>query len=133
MQSARLWGGYNLVNSSVVFPVHAGFIQTPTSLNTTLGSVVEFKCVTTGLSVIFTVNGTPASEQEIYQEHNITFKTQPLSGQSIEGILSIPATKENNNTEIVCRVITSSDDEFSDPVELKVQGECLPICVKDNY
>ena len=105
------------MNSSLLFA--ASITEEPTSVNAALNSFAEFKCSATGLSVLWFLNGEPA-----IQEGGITIDNSHLTGGGIEGTLTIPASEEYNNTEIVCRVEnTDLTHEFTQPATLVVQGK----------
>ena len=82
-------------------------------------------CVTTTqpgiLSIAWLVDGVSAADPEIVSR-GITGITGILSSGVIEGTLSIPATENNNNTEVMCRIFTTSDPVNSSPVNLNIQG-----------
>ena len=108
------------MNSSLLFA--ASITEEPTSVNAALNSFAEFKCSTTGLSVLWFLNGEPA-----LQEGDIAVHTAHAIGGGIEGTLTIPASEEYNNTEIVCRVEnTDLTQEFTQPATLVVQGKKQP-------
>ena len=87
--------------------------------------MAQVPCGTTGVAVIFLVGGVPVSLNPV-KERNITFTIRSRPDGGIEGILSVLASKENDNAKIECKVITSGGKEEScDPVTLRVQGECL--------
>ena len=67
------------------------------------------------------VDGTSAFTPEI-AARNITANSQQLPNGGIEGTLTIPATEANNNTEIVCQIISISDRINSTPAILTIQG-----------
>ena len=67
------------------------------------------------------VDGTSAFDPEI-ADRNITANSQPLPDGGTEGTLTIPATETNNNTKIVCQIITISDRTNSTPAILTIQG-----------
>ena len=91
------------------------FISTPTAVNTTLGSTVNFNCsVTTGV-VVWIFNGSLLSE----------LNAPDITAYQIENtfVLHVPAIEEYNNTVVTCAVaILGGDDKHSDPVLLRVQG-----------
>ena len=108
------------MNSSLLFA--ASITEEPTSVNAALNSLAEFKCSTTGLSMLWFLNGEPA-----IQEGGITIDNSHLTGGGVEGTLTIPASEEYNNTEIVCRVEnTDLTDEFTQTATLVVQGKKQP-------
>ena len=84
-----------------------------------------FHCVTTiqpGIAiVVWFVDGISAGDPEIVSR-GITLNIQTRSSGTFEGNLSIPATENNNNTQVVCRVFTESDPVNSSPVILNIQG-----------
>ena len=93
----------------------AAFVSTPSSVNATLGSTATFNCSVTTGAVAWIVNGSFLSEL------NAPDITASQVGRTF--ILRIPATEQNNNTNVTCAVaILGGDDLYSDPVVLKVQG-----------
>ena len=93
----------------------AAFVSTPTSVNATLGSTATFHCSATTCLIGWQVNGSLLSE---LSAPNITAWQVGNTG-----FLQIPATKEYNNTVVVCILaIVGGDDLFSDPAVLQVQG-----------
>ena len=107
------------MNSSLLFA--ASITEEPTSVNAALNSFAEFKCSTTGLSLLWLMNRKPA-----LQEGDITIDISHAIGD-IEGTLTIFASEEYNNTEIVCRVEnTDLTQEFTQPATLVVQGKKQP-------
>ena len=72
--------------------------------------------------MLWLVNGKPA----IQDKGDITIIISHATGV-IEGTLTIPASEEYNNTEIVCRVEnTDLTHEFTQPATLVVQGKKQP-------
>ena len=92
------------------------FVSTPTSVNAVLGSTATFNCSATTGFVSWIVNGTP------FTQLNTPNITTTNNGRT----LHVKAKKEFNNTNVTCAVLTldhrESDDLFSDPAYLRVQG-----------
>ena len=99
------------------------FEQSPKNTTAGLGFPAVFECAAVAqpdvVAMAWFVDGTSAITPEI-ADRNITAISQQLP--SIGGTLTVPATEANNNTEIVCRIITISDRIDSTPAILAIQG-----------
>ena len=95
----------------------SAFVNTPTSVNATLGSTATFNCSATTGAVLWIVN------ESLLSELTTSDITASQVGQKF--LLHVRATEEHNNTVVRCAlVILGGDDLDSDPVVLKVQGMC---------
>jgi len=107
----------------VVTTIQAEFIITPTSVNDTLGSTATFTCGATRGSINWIVNGSTLPELN---------RTDILQGTVSPTVisLSIPATEEYNNTNVLCSIaIRGVGFLDSDLVVLQVQG--IPAAVSN--
>ena len=99
-----------------VFVYISDFVNTPTSINATLGYTATFNCSSTTGLIGWLVNGSLLTDIS-------TNITAHLVGRI--SFLLVPATKEYNNTNVTCALaILGGDDKYSDPVILMVQGMC---------
>ena len=92
------------------------FVSTPSSVNATLGSTATFSCSATTGIIVWIVNGS------LLTELSQTDVTTSYEGRT--HFMHLSATKEYNNTVVVCEVITPNplSIETSDPAVLRVQG-----------
>ena len=102
------------------------FEVSPKNTTDALGSTAVLHCVTTTqpgiLTVAWIVDGVSTADPEIVSR-GITPNIGTLSTGAFEGNLSIPATENNNNTEVICRAIfTTADPVNSSPVIVNIQG-----------
>ena len=99
-------------------------MSTPTSVNATLGSTATFNCsITTGV-VAWMVNRSLLSE----------LNTPNITASQVGRIsfLHVPASEEYNSTNVICVLaIIGGDDQFSDPVVLRVQGMVKVVLLSD--
>ena len=92
-----------------------GFVLTPTSVNTSLGSTATFNCSAATGIIAWIVNGSLLSRL------NAQDITTSNAGRIF--FLHVPATEEYNNTIVTCAVaILGGNELYSDPVVLRVQG-----------
>ena len=92
------------------------FVTTPTSVNATLGSTATFTCSATTGTIDWRVNGSLLTEL-----NRTDIKTSYVEGTHF---INLSATKEYNNTAVVCEVILRVPLSItaSDPALLRVQG-----------
>ena len=114
-----------MIPNLVSFICISVFLQSPISLNTSVGTVAEFFCRADADSVFWVINGTPLN-------HLDDSEISDSEGEVIDGIhtriLAIMANAEHNNTVIQCKAFKNGEGEMhSDLVLLKVQGMLFSI------
>jgi len=97
----------------------AEFVNTPTSVNTTLNSTATFNCSTNAPTGTFAwfINGSLLGQ----------LNTPDITAQSVgrTSFLRVPAKEEYDNSSVVCELTVRDpvrSTEFSDPAFLRVQG-----------
>ena len=103
-------------HTDLIFIYIPAFVTTPTSVNATLGSTATFTCSATIGTIDWRVNGSLLTEL-----NRTNIKTSYVEGTHF---MNLPATKEYNNTAVVCEVILRGplSITISDPAVLRVQG-----------
>ena len=91
-------------------------------MNATLGSRSDFRCASTGMTVIWTVNGVATNKPKV-MKRNISVSYDGASRST----LHILASAENNNSVIVCTAVDEPTlTPFPTmPAVLKIQGMFL--------
>ena len=93
--------------------------------NAALHTFVQFNCTVTGASrpaVQWLVNSTIAGDLEIVARGVITTALTEISEGVYQSMLNIPASLENVNTSIVCKIFDDSGIRISSAGFLFVQG-----------
>lgn len=98
----------------------------PLSVNASMGSIAEFNCsCDSGHAIVWYMNGERVSQRHA-AENRANFQTTTTDG-SFLSILSVLATKENNNSRVECGVFVFGQGirRPATPATaiLKVQGE----------
>ena len=98
------------------------FIQEPTSVNISAGSVAVFKCVATSPGQFWTVDGFDSIHVN-HDPRNITKETVDAPvGSPRTHILRVPTIDINNNTEFGCTLYSASKVISSQYCYLKIQN-----------
>lgn len=106
-------------------------METPESVSAPLGSgTVEFNCsALADVSLVFLVNGQNLSS--LPDTKGITSQQSTSIGPDgtiVTGVLTVPVIEENNNTEVVCRLISGELYSTSPPALLTITD-----CKLDTY
>ena len=99
----------------ITITIHAGgFIQTPVSINATLGSTVQFKCQIESGQLYWLLNG-----DELWTNSNSHRQATAQTQNYVLSILTIPARMINDNLTIHCVIYPNI---LAEPAVLRVQG-----------
>ena len=102
------------------------FLETPTSLNVTGGTVAEFNCTSrVAISLFWTVNGSEVDEPIIQDQGIIANLFFPVGG--VKGTrLTIPTMIATSNTIVVCGAFVLNENTITlenSSALLMLQGE----------
>ena len=91
----------------------------PVSVSALVGENALFHCNGSGLTVLWIVDGSLATDS-IIVDRGITPDTPMTSSGTVQSTLTVPATLVNNGTTVQCRVVSLSGFAISNNATLTV-------------
>ena len=107
-----------------IYYITAVITVAPSSVNTTLHTLVNFTCQGTGSKLLWTVEGNSVTDT-IKQNREISVTTNNISVDLLSSVLTIRALPINDGIIVGCTVIGQNFDIVSKGAILIVQGYFL--------